>query len=175
MEKSEGMMSADLNDDEILEIAKIIDESDFDELDLETENLKLVLRKRGDVRPAQELQHLNLQQHPPDVPKAAPAKRQITAAPAPLEEGLVAVKSPVLGIFYRSVRPGAPHFVEEGAPVKENDTVCIIEVMKVFNTVAAGVRGVVARICAENGQTVELGQTLFLIRPDGEHERQFEA
>ncbi|MCK5011747.1 MAG: acetyl-CoA carboxylase, biotin carboxyl carrier protein, partial [Deltaproteobacteria bacterium] len=84
------------------------------------------------------------------------------------EEGLVSVKAPVLGIFYTTPRPGAPPFVKEGASVNENDTVCIIEVMKVFNSVSAGVRGEVAKVCVRNGQMVEFGQTLFLIRAEGE-------
>jgi acetyl-CoA carboxylase biotin carboxyl carrier protein len=80
------------------------------------------------------------------------------------------VKAPVLGIFYRAPSPGATPFVEVGSQVTENDIVCTIEVMKVFNAVSAGVRGVVARVCVENGATVGYGETLFLIRPEGESE-----
>jgi biotin carboxyl carrier protein len=69
----------------------------------------------------------------------------------------------MLGTFYRTPKPGSPPFVEVGAVVGEEDPVCIIEVMKLFNTVRAGVRGRIAGICAEQGQLVEFQQTLFLV------------
>ncbi|MEI9476625.1 MAG: biotin/lipoyl-containing protein [Deltaproteobacteria bacterium] len=179
-------MATDLNEDEILQILKIIDESNFDELSLETDNLKLVLKKSGGASSIQELRNVTLRQIPLDSTKPVASEENVpfvghkespavTRSPAPLEDGLVPVKAPVMGIFYRSPSPKAPRFVEEGTSVTENDRVCIIEVMKVFNSVAAGVRGVVVKVCAENGQLVEFGQTLFLIRPDGEQEAKSEA
>lgn len=179
-------MTTDLNEDEILEVLKIIDESNFEELRLETDNLKLVLRKSAGASSSAAFGRANLQETPMESTKPVVSERPVrivegreyaalTPTPAPIEGGLVAVKAPVLGIFFRSFRPGAPPFVEEGTSVKENDTVCIIEVMKVFNTVTAGVRGVVAKVSVDNGQTVEFGQTLFLIRPDGTHEKEFGA
>jgi biotin carboxyl carrier protein len=69
----------------------------------------------------------------------------------------------MLGTFYRTPKPGSPPFVEVGAEVREEDPVCIIEVMKLFNTVRAGVQGRIARICAEQGQLVEYQQDLFLV------------
>ncbi len=179
-------MPTELNEDEILQILKIIDESDFEELFLETENLKLVLKKSGGASSIQELQNVTPRQISPDSGKPISSEEKVPgvghkehpalkASPAPVEDGLVPVKAPVLGIFYRSPSPGAPRFVDEGTLVTENDNVCIIEVMKVFNSVAAGVRGVVVKVCAENGQLVEFGQTLFLIRPDRGHEVKAEA
>jgi acetyl-CoA carboxylase biotin carboxyl carrier protein len=76
------------------------------------------------------------------------------------------VKAPLLGTFYRSPRPVAPPFVEVGRSVTENDTVCIIEMMKTMNHVKAGVRGRIAKICVENSQMVEYQQTLFLVEPE---------
>jgi len=172
-------MAIDLNEDEIIQILKLIDESDFDELCLETENQKLVLRKKGVASSIQELQNVNLRQitlgsakpvvSEEEVPPAD-HKKYTTIAPSVdhVEAGLVPVKAPILGLFYTTPRPGAPPFVEEGTSVTENDTVCIIEVMKVFNSVAAGARGVVAKVCVEHGKMVEVGQTLFLIRAEGE-------
>jgi acetyl-CoA carboxylase biotin carboxyl carrier protein len=179
-------MATDLNEDEILQILKIIDESNFDELSLETDNLKLVLRKSGGASSIQELRNVPLRHIPLDSTKPVASEENVplvghkeypavTPSPAPIEVGLVPVKAPILGIFYRSPSPGASRFVEEGTSVMENDKVCIIEVMKVFNSVAAGVRGVVVKVCAETGQLVEFGQTLFLIRPDGGHEVKSEA
>jgi len=171
----------ELNEDEIIQILKIIDESEFDELCLETENQKLLLRKKRVASSIQELQNVNFQQINGGSTKSvvieeeAPSRvyKECSTEAFPvgyLEEGLVPVKAPVLGIFYTTPRPGAPPFVEEGTPVTENDTVCIIEVMKVFNSVTAGISGVVAKVCVEHGKMVEVGQTLFLIRAEGEHQ-----
>ncbi|MBI2152179.1 MAG: acetyl-CoA carboxylase biotin carboxyl carrier protein, partial [Candidatus Rokubacteria bacterium] len=75
------------------------------------------------------------------------------------------VKAPMVGIFYRAPAPGAPPFVEVASLVTENDTVCIIEVMKLMNSIRAGCRGRVVEICVENGAVVEFGQTLMVIEP----------
>lgn len=74
-----------------------------------------------------------------------------------------AVKSPMVGTFYRSSSPGSNPFVEIGSVVKEGDTVCIIEAMKILNEIEADKSGTVTRILSENGQAVEYGQPLFMI------------
>jgi acetyl-CoA carboxylase biotin carboxyl carrier protein len=100
------------------------------------------------------------QYHAPAVQGAAPAP---AAAPAaPVETGHV-VKSPMVGTFYRSSSPGAPAFVEVGATVKEGDTICIIEAMKLLNEIDADLAGTITKILVENGQPVEFGQPLFVI------------
>jgi len=96
---------------------------------------------------------------------AAPAGAAAAAAAAPtppVETGHV-VKSPMVGTFYRSSAPGAPAFVEVGATVKEGDTLCIIEAMKLLNEIDADLSGTVTKILVENGQPVEFGQPLFVI------------
>ncbi|MDB5870449.1 MAG: biotin carboxyl carrier protein [Polaromonas sp.] len=86
------------------------------------------------------------------------------AAPgAPAEPAGHAVKSPMVGTFYRSSSPGSTPFVEIGSLVKEGDTVCIIEAMKILNEIEADKSGTVTRILSENGQAVEYGQPLFII------------
>lgn len=89
---------------------------------------------------------------------AAPA-----AAPAAAEPTGHVVKSPMVGTFYRSSAPGAPAFVEVGATVKEGDTLCIIEAMKLLNEIDADISGTITKILVENGQPVEFGQPLFVI------------
>ena len=74
-----------------------------------------------------------------------------------------AIKSPMVGTFYRSSSPGAPAFVEIGSQVKEGDTVCIIEAMKILNEIEADKSGTITQILGENGQAVEYGQPLFII------------
>ena len=85
------------------------------------------------------------------------------------------VASPMLGTFYRAEAPGAAPFVEVGARVEPDTTVCIIEVMKMMNSVPAGVTGVVAEIVAENGQLVEFGEPLFADRRPTDGPRVFIA
>jgi acetyl-CoA carboxylase biotin carboxyl carrier protein len=106
-------------------------------------------------------------------PVTVAAAQPVSVAAAPVvpavvtddETGTVAVRAPLLGIFYRRPSPEAPAFVEEGDVVGVDDTVALIEVMKLFSTVTAGVRGRVVKILAENAAMVEHGQTLMLIEP----------
>ena len=92
-------------------------------------------------------------------PAAAPAAQE---AAAPAQTGHV-VKSPMVGTFYRAASPGAKAFVEVGSQVKEGETVCIIEAMKILNEIEADKSGTITRILGENGQAVEYGQPLFVI------------
>jgi len=103
-------------------------------------------------------------------PKATPAApTPQSAAPnigakAPAE-GLLPITAPILGTFYVAPEPGAPPFVQIGTAITEDTTVGLIEVMKVFNSVRANVKGTVTQVVAQNGQFVEYGQTLFLVKP----------
>jgi acetyl-CoA carboxylase biotin carboxyl carrier protein len=99
---------------------------------------------------------------------AAPAPAAVVSAPlavAPAEVVEVGhtVKSPMVGTFYRSASPGAKTFVEIGSVVKEGETICIIEAMKILNEIEADKAGTIARILCDNGQAVEYGQPLFVI------------
>ncbi len=98
---------------------------------------------------------------------AAPAMPATVASPAPdaalLEPSGHAVKSPMVGTFYRCASPGAKPFVEVGSIVKEGDTICIIEAMKILNEIEADKSGIVSKVLCENGQAVEYGQPLYLI------------
>jgi len=94
----------------------------------------------------------------------APAAAPVASAPAaPAEPTGHVVKSPMVGTFYRSSAPGAPAFVDVGSTVKEGDTLCIIEAMKLLNEIDADISGTVTKILVENGQPVEFGQPLFVI------------
>jgi acetyl-CoA carboxylase biotin carboxyl carrier protein len=97
-------------------------------------------------------------------PAVAGAQAPAAAAPAaPAEPTGHVVKSPMVGTFYRSSAPGAPAFVEVGATVKEGDTLCIIEAMKLLNEIDADASGTITKVLVENGQPVEFGQPLFVI------------
>jgi biotin carboxyl carrier protein len=86
-------------------------------------------------------------------------------ASAQADEGLVTISSPMLGTFYRAESPGSPPFVEVGARVEPDTTVAIIEVMKMMNSVPAGVSGTVVEVCSQNAGLVEYGAPLFRVRP----------
>jgi acetyl-CoA carboxylase biotin carboxyl carrier protein len=146
-----------LTDDDVREILRIVDESNVDELQINTDGFSLHVSRRGAPPP-------------PAAPSAAPAAPAAPAAepePAPPSEpddGTVVVPSPMLGTFYRAEAPGAPPLVEVGATIGPDSTVCIIEVMKMMNSVAAGVSGTVVEVCAENGELVEYGEPLIRVK-----------
>ena len=97
-------------------------------------------------------------------PAAVAAGPAPVAAPAPAEVAAGhTVKSPMVGTFYRSASPGAKAYVEIGAVVKEGETICIIEAMKILNEIEADKSGTISRILCDNGQAVEYGQPLFII------------
>lgn len=104
---------------------------------------------------------------PGPAPAAGPASSPASPAPAtadatPAQEGHV-VKSPMVGTFYRAPSPDAKPFVDVGATVKEGETICVIEAMKLMNEIESDASGVVKAILVENGQPVEYGQALFII------------
>ena len=146
-----------LTDDDVREILRIIDESDLDELLIETEGFSLHVSKAGSVAypPAEP-------QRPATEPATKPATKPVTE-PA---DGLT-ITSPMLGTFYRAESPGAHAFVEVGATVTPDTTVCIIEVMKMMNSVPAGISGTVAEILTENAALVEYSQPLFRVTAGG--------
>jgi acetyl-CoA carboxylase biotin carboxyl carrier protein len=96
------------------------------------------------------------------MPSAAPAQVVEAVVSAPVETGHL-VKSPMVGTFYRSASPGAKVFVEIGDSVKQGETVCIIEAMKILNEIEADKSGTITQILCDNGQAVEYGQPLFVI------------
>ena len=158
-----------ITQEEVLQILKIVETSNTDELHLETGDLKLIIRK-SNTRTAKSAGSADsvIESRPPafaekTVSVADTQADKASSSSADEIEGLIPIQSPMLGTFYKAPKPGAPPFVEVGQLVSKEDTLCIIEVMKLFSTIKAGVRGRIARICAEDGQMVEFKQTLFLV------------
>ncbi len=148
---------------DIQEIMRLIEASDFDELILETAGTKLVLRRGAAVVAAPVAVAV-----PVVAPMAAPVQPAVVvAASAPVESDSsadgIAVESPMLGTFYRAPKPGAPAFVEVGTAVEADTVIGIVEVMKLMNTVRAGVRGTVTALVARDGALVEYGETLIRV------------
>jgi acetyl-CoA carboxylase biotin carboxyl carrier protein len=103
---------------------------------------------------------------PTAAPASAPAATSAGASAPPSDEtNLVAIKSPMVGTFYAAPSPDAKPFVSVGTKVDEETDVCVIEAMKVFNNIKAECRGTITKVLVENGETVEFGQTLFLVKP----------
>jgi acetyl-CoA carboxylase biotin carboxyl carrier protein len=152
-----------LTDEDVREILRIIDESDLDELQIQTEGFSLHVRKGGSGASAA------LPTPTPPPPAAAPPGGDAARAPEPPRpqqtDGLVTIESPMLGTFYRADSPGAKPFVQPGDRVEADTIVCIIEVMKMMNSVPAGVSGEIVEICSENAALVEYGQPLFRVQP----------
>ena len=99
------------------------------------------------------------QQHEVVASDPAPGK-------APVPEGAVVITAPNLGIFYRAPKPGAPPYVNVGDEVDTDTEICLIEVMKLFTPVSAGLTGVVLEICVADGEMIEFGQPLFYLQPE---------
>jgi len=134
-----------LSDDDVREILRLIDETELRELRVETEGLSLHV-VRGEAAPTEPWQVQ---------PRAATGDGA----------GGTTIEAPMLGVFYRAPSPGAPPFVDVGTLVEPGTIVCIIEVMKMMNSVPAGVAGRIAEIHVENAQAVEYGQALFRVEP----------
>ncbi len=162
----------ELSEDDVLQILKLIDESTFDYFQLEVGELKITVSKGEPIPLAGSSAAASpapSAARPAVAPAAAPAPQAQAAKPAPkaaaIPDGMVPITAPLLGTFYVAPEPGAPPFTQVGATITEDTTVGLIEVMKVFNSVRAGVKGVVTEVVAQNGQFVEHGETLFLVKP----------
>lgn len=142
----------------------LVAESDIAELEV-TEGESKVRIVKSSAAPQNQVVMMQPQGAPAQY-APAPAAAVAAAAPvaaAPVEIKGHVVKSPMVGSFYRSSAPGSPAFVEVGSVVKEGDTLCIIEAMKLLNEIDADASGVIKEILVENGQPVEFGQPLFII------------
>jgi acetyl-CoA carboxylase biotin carboxyl carrier protein len=141
----------------------LVSESNVSELEITEAEGKVRIVKGGTAPLVQQLAPAPAAQAATALP-ATQAAPQAAAAPAPAAAPAGhAVKSPMVGTFYRASSPGAKPFVEMGAVVKEGDTICIIEAMKILNEIEADKSGTITQILCENGQAVEYGQPLFVI------------
>lgn len=158
---------------EIRELIRLIDESSIDEFELEKDGEKVAIKKvkaeviTGQITPSA-----------PFVPQIAPqaavattpvAQEANSAASTPVEEpvdsNLHKIVSPMVGTFYRASSPDVDPYVKEGDSISNNSVVCIVEAMKLMNELEAEVSGTIEKVLVENGQLVEYGQPLFLVKP----------
>jgi acetyl-CoA carboxylase biotin carboxyl carrier protein len=140
-----------LSNEDVREVLRLIDESDVIELRIETDSFKLhVLRGAAEATG-----------HRPEATGQSPVPTPDTRHPTPG----TTIDAPMLGTFYRAEAPGAAPFVDVGTKVEPDTTVCLIEVMKMMNSISAGVAGTIVEVCADNAALVEFGQPLFRVEP----------
>jgi acetyl-CoA carboxylase biotin carboxyl carrier protein len=155
---------------DVAEIMRLLEGSSFDELNLEVDGMKISLRRNG---PAPVVERSAGHGAGPAAASAAPAappsvSSSAATRPAPAADPTLGdISSPLLGTFYRAPKPGAPPFVDVGMPVEPETVVAIVEVMKLMNTVRAGMHGTVTEILARDGELVEYGQALMRVRRAG--------
>ena len=157
-----------MNQRELKDLIEFLIEKDITEFELERGDVKVRIRRGGEA-PAAPAGHY-VPVAAPAAPGAAPAAASApSAAPAlPVEEaGLHTVKSPIVGTFYESPSPGSPPFIKVGDAVEVGQVLCIIEAMKLMNEIESDVAGEVVKRLASNGQPVEYGQALFVLKPRG--------
>lgn len=159
-----------ITQNDVIRIIELVEKTNTDELQLEMGDLKLTIRKGVAARTVISKPAANTDSAVAARDDSSPSKRTKqrheradVSASAQDAAGALAIKAPMLGTFYKAPKPGAPPFVEVGQVVVEDDTVCIIEVMKLFTTIKAGVQGRIVKALADDGQMVEFDQPLFLV------------
>lgn len=155
-----------MNVKEIKELLELMAEHNVSEIEIEKDNAKIRLRKlpggKFDVEQGQPMVQ-GLTQIPATM-QAAPVPMAPPVAAPKVEEGIVVVKSPMVGTFYAAPAPDQPPYVTAGKTIKEGDVLCIIEAMKLMNEIKAETGGTVVEILVQNGQTVEYDQPLMKVK-----------
>ena len=156
--------------DFVQSLIKALDESGLDSLEIERGGTRIRLSKTPSVEPGA-ASTVQVELAPAAAPVGSPVPVALEAAASEASEmaspssGLIEIKSPMVGTFYRAPAPDAQSYVELGAAVSPGDTLCIIEAMKLMNELECEVAGTIREICIENGEPVEYGQVLFLVTP----------
>lgn len=171
---------------EIRELVKLLEQTDVESVEVKNETSRLAIKRRTSPIPSRLTQHFDVQQQAQ--PQAAPTPKQrvsevlvreivrpVEAVPAAahasvskqVTENLHKITSPMVGTFYRAPAVDAPPYVQVHDRVEESTVVCIVEAMKLFNEIEADVRGEIVEVLVENGQLVEPGQPLFLVKREG--------
>ena len=159
-----------MNVDDIKRLVEVFQESGIDELEVswgEGQTIRMTRRSAPAERNGVYLPQAVAPASGPIMFQAPPPQGTVSApAAVPAEAGLVEIRSPMVGTFYRAPSPESPPYVEAGARVEKGQVVCIVEAMKLMNEIEAEVSGTIVRALVDNAQPVEFNQPLFLVRPD---------
>ena len=157
------------------ELIRLMVENELTEIDLKDEKETVSLRREGSQAPVVQVSPAQAATVPVAAPAPAPAPAPAAsapAAPAPASEpspadtsNLEQITSPMVGTFYSAAKPESPAFANVGDTVTADTTICIVEAMKIFNEIKAEQSGVIEKVLVSNGDSVEFGQALFLVRP----------
>ena len=151
---------------EIQDLIDFIAQSGLDEVNIETEGLKLNVKRNAGIVPVVQAVLPAAAAPAALSPATAPAAAAQTPAATVQNDSTVIVRSPMIGTFYRSASPESPLFVEVGDDMKKGQVVCIIEAMKLFNEIESEVSGRIVKVLVENASPVEYDQPLFIVEPN---------
>jgi len=160
-----------MNLKELKELIEFLIEKDIAEFELERGDVKVRIRRAGEAPiPAADGRFFTMHAAPassaePQAPLVAAPPQEAPAVPPAEEAGLHIVRSPIVGTFYESPSPGSPPFVKPGDPIEVGQLLCIVEAMKLMNEIESDVAGELVKKLVSNGQPIEYGQELFVIRP----------
>jgi acetyl-CoA carboxylase biotin carboxyl carrier protein len=156
-----------LTHDDVQEIVRLLEASPFEELRLETDRFRLILRRGGEAGWTQETETRQVPRASSEpVSSPHPEVSREAAQIASTATDTLEIRPAIIGTFYRAPQPGAPPFVEVGSTVREDTVVAIIETMKLMNSIAAGVRGTVVEICVADAEFVDPDRVLMRVRPE---------
>jgi acetyl-CoA carboxylase biotin carboxyl carrier protein len=148
---------------EIQRLLDYIAKSPLAEVSIETEGLKVSVKKHGEAAPVVSVVSAAAPAAAPVAAAPAAAAPAAPAAPAPVADNLYTVKSPMIGTFYRAPGPDKDNFVEVGTEIAPGKTLCVIEAMKLFNEIDSEISGKIVKILVDNASPVEFDQPLFLV------------
>ncbi|MDQ0220804.1 acetyl-CoA carboxylase biotin carboxyl carrier protein [Peribacillus cavernae] len=161
---------------EIRELIKLVDQSSINEFVYEQEGTKIKMKKTGQEQPVSVVYQPAAEpvqsQVQPVQPAAEPVKTAVSAAMPDVEkqevnqDNLHKITSPMVGTFYQSPSPDTDAYVKAGSKVNKDSVVCIVEAMKLFNEIEAEVEGEIVEILVKDGQLIEYGQPLYLVKPE---------
>jgi acetyl-CoA carboxylase biotin carboxyl carrier protein len=158
-----------MNQKELKELIEFLIEKDIAEFELERGDVKVRVKRGGEHLVTVAAPHFAMHAPPAAPPLVGAVPMAAAQAPAkevaaPVEEGLHSVRSPIVGTFYESPSPGSPPFVKAGDTVETGQVLCIVEAMKLMNEIESDVAGEIVKKLVANGQPIEYGQELFVIR-----------
>jgi acetyl-CoA carboxylase biotin carboxyl carrier protein len=158
--------------EKLQELIRLFESSSISELEIEEEGKRITLRKPQPAYTSMPtyITHAPAPQQPAapvfenKSPLASQSPPEPAKAPTPEEEGLETIDSPMVGVFYAAPAPGEAPFVKPGDTIEDNQTLCVVEAMKLMNEVTAKFRALIVKVLVENGEAVEFGQPMFAVR-----------